>query len=310
MRLRLDLAYDGGDFYGWARQPNLRTVQGTLEDALYKVLRVHDGDSCFPLRLTVAGRTDTGVHASYQVCHLDVSESVLQNCVGHTNLTPVKALEYRLRGVLPKDISIHSVSIAPSGFDARFSALDRTYVYRISDAANRENLDPRMRGFVLQIDYDLDVNSMNQAAQMIVGLHDFGSFARPNPGGTTIRCVKKAVWNRVCLDGCASVCSDIASRSTGNIPPIEHGLIEFTIVADAFAHNMVRSLVQACVQVGCGKRSVDWFKYKIENPIREGSTGPIAANGLTLEYVEYPPKDQLEVRANAIRARRTLEELD
>ena len=302
MRLRLDLAYDGGDFYGWAKQPTLRTVQGVLEDALHKVLRVNKSDASEPLRLSVAGRTDTGVHASYQVCHLDVSESVLQNCVGHTNLTPVKALEYRLCGVLPKDISIHSVSIAPSGFDARFSALDRTYVYRISDAANRANLDPRMRGFVLQLDYDLNVDAMNQAASLIVGLHDFGSFARPNPGGTTIRCVKKAVWNRVFQGSCLS-------KSTGKIPSIENGLLEFTIVADAFAHNMVRSLVGACVQVGCAKRSVDWFKNKIENPIREGSTGPIAANGLTLEYVEYPKDEELAARANAIRAKRTIEEL-
>ncbi|MDK7784829.1 tRNA pseudouridine(38-40) synthase TruA [Bifidobacterium sp. UMB6791A] len=302
MRLRLDLAYDGGDFYGWAKQPTLRTVQGVLEDALHKVLRVNKDDASEPLRLSVAGRTDTGVHASYQVCHLDVSESVLQNCVGHTNLTPVKALEYRLCGVLPKDISIHSVSVAPSGFDARFSALDRTYVYRISDAANRANLDPRMRGFVLQLDYDLNVDAMNQAASLIVGLHDFGSFARPNPGGTTIRCVKKAVWNRVCVGSCLS-------KSTGKIPCIENGLIEFTIVADAFAHNMVRSLVGACVQVGRAKRSVDWFKNKIENPIREGSTGLIAANGLTLEYVEYPKDEELGARANAIRAKRTIEEL-
>ena len=302
MRLRLDLAYDGGDFYGWAKQPTLRTVQGVLEDALHKVLRVNKSDASEPLRLSVAGRTDTGVHASYQVCHLDVSEFVLQNCVGHTNLTPVKALEYRLCGVLPKDISIHSVSIAPSGFDARFSALDRTYVYRISDAANRANLDPRMRGFVLQLDYDLNVDAMNQAASLIVGLHDFGSFARPNPGGTTIRCVKKAVWNRVFQGSCLS-------KSTGKIPSIENGLLEFTIVADAFAHNMVRSLVGACVQVGCAKRSVDWFKNKIENPIREGSTGPIAANGLTLEYVEYPKDEELAARANAIRAKRTIEEL-
>lgn len=302
MRLRLDLAYDGSGFYGWAKQPDLRTVQGVLEEALHKVLRVNKSDASEPLRLSVAGRTDTGVHASYQVCHLDVSESVLQNCVGHTNLTPVKALEYRLCGVLPKDISIHSVSIAPSGFDARFSALDRTYVYRISDAANRANLDPRMRGFVLQLDYDLNVDAMNQAASLIVGLHDFGSFARPNPGGTTIRCVKKAVWNRVFVGSCLS-------KSTGKIPCIENGLLEFTIVADAFAHNMVRSLVGACVQVGCAKRSVDWFKNKIENPIREGSTGPIAANGLTLEYVEYPKDEELGARANAIRAKRTIEEL-
>lgn len=298
MRIRLDFAYDGSDFYGWAKQPTLRTVQGELESALHKVLRVPEGDESEPLRLTVAGRTDTGVHAAHQVCHLDVSQSVLENCIGHMSCDSLSALEYRLRHVLPADIAIHKVSEAPEGFDARFSALERTYVYRIIDNSGFALVDPRMRGFVLKIDYALDVDAMNQVAKMMVGLHDFGSFARPNPGGTTIREVKKAYWERIG-----------ESTSERRVPPLEQGLLEFTIVADAFAHNMVRSLVNASVQIGMGKRTLDWFNEKIHNPIREGSTGPIAPHGLTLENVAYPPDDELGVRADAIRARRELSEL-
>lgn len=298
MRIRLDFAYDGSDFYGWAKQPTLRTVQGEFESALHKVLRVPEGDESEPLRLTVAGRTDTGVHAAHQVCHLDVSESVLENCIGHMSCDLLSALEYRLRHVLPADIAIHKVCEAPEGFDARFSALERTYVYRIIDNSGFAFVDPRMRGFVLKIDYALDVDAMNQAAKMMVGLHDFGSFARPNPGGTTIREVKKAYWERI------GQCT-----SERSVPPLEQGLLEFTIVADAFAHNMVRSLVNASVQIGMGKRTLDWFNEKIHNPIREGSTGPIAPHGLTLENVAYPPDDELGVRADAIRARRELSEL-
>ena len=151
---------------------------------------------------------------------------------------------------------------------------------------------------MLKIDYALDVDAMNQAAKMMVGLHDFGSFARPNPGGTTIREVKKAYWERI------GQCT-----SERRVPPLEQGLLEFTIVADAFAHNMVRSLVNASVQIGRGKRSLDWLYEKINTPIREGSTGPIAPQGLTLEYVAYPPDDELASRAEQIRARRDSAEL-
>ena len=194
VRLRLDLAYDGGAFYGWARQPTLRTVQGELEQALHTILRVPADDPDEPLRLTVAGRTDTGVHALHQVCHLDVWESTLDRCVGHMGVPAPEALFRRLSRMVPDDIAIHAVSVAPEGFDARFSALERTYVYRICDDARP--VDPRMRGFVLALDDRLDLDAMNAAAAMTIGLHDFGSFATPNPGGTTIREVKRslATW--------------------------------------------------------------------------------------------------------------------
>ena len=305
VRLRLDLAYDGGAFYGWARQPTLRTVQGELEQALHTILRVPADDPDETLRLTVAGRTDTGVHALHQVCHLDVGEATLERCVGHMGVPAPEALFRRLSRMVPDDIAIHAVSVAPEGFDARFSALERTYVYRICDDARP--VDPRMRGFVLALDDRLDLDAMNAAAAMTIGLHDFGSFATPNPGGTTIREVKQAHWSRIPVSPLVPGASGGAGTAGGyTVPAAESGLVCFTIVADAFARNMVRSLVNACVKVGQGRKDLDWFAEKMATPLREGSTGPIAPQGLTLEHVAYPAADQLAARAEAIRAKRTL----
>ena len=305
VRLRLDLAYDGGAFYGWAKQPTLRTVQGELEQALHTILRVPADDPDEPLRLTVAGRTDTGVHALHQVCHLDVGESTLDRCVGHMGVPAPEALFRRLSRMVPDDIAIHAVSVAPKGSDARFSALERTYVYRICDDARP--VDPRMRGFVLPLDDRLDLDAMNAAAAMTIGLHDFGSFATPNPGGTTIREVKRAHWSRIPVSPLVPGASGGAGTAGGyTVPAAESGLVCFTIVADAFARNMVRSLVNACVKVGQGRKDLNWFAEKMATPLREGSTGPIAPQGLTLEHVAYPAADQLAARAEAIRAKRTL----
>ena len=312
MRLRIDLGYDGGGFYGWALQPDVRTVQGEVENAIRRILRVPPDDPEDPVRLVVAGRTDTGVHASHQVCHVDINASTLSRAKGHMRVSAVTALEHRLQRIVPNDIAIHSVSAAPEGFDARFSALERTYVYRITDRGSE--VDPRLRGCVLHIDDELDIDAMNQAAAMTIGLHDFGSFATPNPGGTTIREVKRACWDRVSLTPlCASITPQTGQVTTESatepyvVPTLESGLVCFTIVADAFARNMVRSLVNACVQVGVGKRDIGWFAGKMEVPQREGSTGPIAPQGLTLEHVAYPPDSQLASRAQSIRAVRTLQ---
>ncbi|PLS32099.1 tRNA pseudouridine synthase A [Bifidobacterium margollesii] len=352
MRLRIDLGYDGTGFYGWARQPQLRTVQGEVESALRKILHLtgepgrQDGEPREQeIRLTVAGRTDTGVHALHQVCHIDIEPEILERCVGHMQASPTEALYRRLRRVVPDDIAIHAVSVAPEGFDARFSALERTYVYRVSDAG--QPVDPRTRGFVVAIDDPLDIEAMNEAAAHTIGLHDFGSFATPNPGGTTIRNVKLARWTRVptlpltgveteqqagetqagetpvgktqagktqsgetMTDSMGEGTSEIADGASASgryvTSHVESGLVCFTIVADAFARNMVRSLVNGCLQVGRGRKTVEWFAGKIAEPVREGSTGPAAAKGLTLEHVQYPADDQLAERAQAIRAKRTL----
>ena len=310
VRLRMDLAYDGGGFHGWARQPGLRTVQGCIEHALSLITGVRRSGGevthsqvVWEPRLVVAGRTDTGVHASHQVAHLDVPTIVLKACKGHMGVDGVSALERRLRHLLPADIVLLGLRSAPMGFDARFSALERTYLYRVIQGGRPG--DPRMRGYVLDLEGTLDLQAMNEAAAECVGLHDFGSFARPNPGGTTIRKVLAAHWDLIPNVNLFETAPE--QTAVGYLPPfMESGLTIFRIVADAFAHNMVRSLVAACIQVGLGRRSVQWFADKVAHPLREGSTGPIAARGLTLEHVAYPPDDQLAERAQAIRARRTL----
>lgn len=314
-RLRLDLAYDGTDFHGWARQPGLRTVQGELESAIDTVLRVpvaQDGRG--GVSVVVAGRTDSGVHAAHQVCHMDIDQRFLDAAVGHMNVGPVEAFARRLRRKLPPDVAVLSVEPAPDGFDARFSALERTYVYRIGD--DGADFDPRIRGHVAYMEGTLDVDAMNDAIAHAVGLHDFGSFATPNPGGTTIRLVKYARWIRVPhtplgpweRDGSATVDDNESSLGAEalDIPVEESGLVCLAIVADAFAHNMVRCLVGAAIKVGQGDRNAAWFADKVAQPLREGSTGPSPACGLTLERVRYPDAALLAERARSIRAKRTL----
>ncbi len=305
VRLRIDLAYDGGAFHGWATQPGMRTVQGEIEDVLHTVLRVPRSPE-HGLRLTVAGRTDTGVHAAHQVCHFDVDEHILEGCIGHMNVPAHEALCRRLSRMVPSDIAIHNVTVAPEGFDARFSACERTYVYRIND--NDRSVDPRMRGFVLALHDSLDIDAMNAAAALMVGLHDFGSFAIPHSGGTTIRKVISATWTRLGERALVEGSGEPAAYCGAGyaVPASESGLVVFTIAADAFARNMVRSLVNACVAVGLGKRDVAWFRSKIDTPQREGVTGPIAPHGLTLEHVAYPPDNELATRAQNNRAQRTL----
>ena len=140
-------------------------------------------------------------------------------------------------------------------------------MYRVADRASE--VDPRLRGFVLHLDADLDVAAMNEAAAMTIGLHDFGSFATPNPGGTTIREVKTAYWRRIptrplVVDGMGS---DTARR-----PPNPTCCASPSSPTPSLA-NMVRSLVGGCIQVGMGKRSTDWFREKMAVPLREAPQG-------------------------------------
>jgi tRNA pseudouridine38-40 synthase len=222
VRLRLDLAYDGAGFHGWARQPGLRTVQGDLEGALDTVLRVQ-GSS-----LTVAGRTDTGVHARGQVAHLDADPETVAAVAGRAEPDAYAALVRRLNGVLGTDVRVRRVVAAPTGFDARFSAIWRRYCYRIVD--DRAAVDPLARGHVLAWGRALDLDRMNEAAALLLGEHDFASFCRKREGATTIRSLLELSWARV------------------------DGIAEATVRADAFCHNMVRSLVGCLVAVGEGRQ--------------------------------------------------------
>ena len=170
VRLRIDLAYDGTDFHGWARQKpqhdgrELRTVQGVVEDNLSLVLRA-------PLQLTVAGRTDAGVHAAGQVCHVDVpAESLQQRSIDGE---PHKLVR-RLSRLLPDDIRINAVAFAPAGFDARFSALRRHYEYRVS--AHPGGVLPTRARDTAAWAAPVDFTAMQDAADALVGFHDFAAF--------------------------------------------------------------------------------------------------------------------------------------
>ena len=274
MRLRIDLAYDGAGFHGWARQNGLRTVQGELEDALDTILRTSRSG------LTVAGRTDTGVHARGQVAHVDLDPDLLGASVGRAADAPEGALLRRLNGILGPDVRVHAVSPAPDGFDARFSAVWRRYCYRIADEP--PTVDPLTRGHVLAWPRPLDLDRMNEAAVLLVGEQDFASFCKRREGATTIRTLLDLSWTRV------------------------DGVAEATVRADAFCHNMVRSLVGCMIAVGEGRREPGWAAELLARKERDPAVSVAHAHGLTLEEVGYPPDDELAARAEGTRARRIL----
>lgn len=283
VRVRIDLAYDGTDFAGWARQPGLRTVQGLVEDGLALVLRsAHWGTP--PPRVTVAGRTDAGVHARGQVLHVDIPAAVWDAVPGRSDRTPAESLLIRLAGVLPADVVARRVQVAPEGFDARFSAVARRYVYRICDDAALR--DPLRRHHVLWTRRPLDVAAMREGAARVLGRHDFAAYCKPRPGATTIRTLDELTWERP-TDG------------------PDAGLVVATVRADAFCHSMVRALVGASLAVGEGRRGVDWPAELLVGGRRDPGGAVVAARGLTLEEVVYPPDAELAGWATRTRAVRS-----
>ncbi|MGL5809822.1 MAG: tRNA pseudouridine(38-40) synthase TruA, partial [Nocardioides sp.] len=272
VRLRLDLAYDGTDFHGWATQPGLRTVQGVLEGALCTVLRVP------ALRVTCAGRTDTGVHARHQVAHADVDDAAgsLTAALGGATDEAVGRLAARLNRLLDADVRVRRVSIAPDGFDARFSALARCYRYRICD--DPVLADPLSRHEVLTWPRALGIEMMAEASLSLLGEHDFAAFCKRRAGATTVRELHEFSWTRA-----------------------PAGLVVATVRADAFCHHMVRSLVGCLLAVGDGSRPPDWPTRLLVAGVRDSTAQVAPAHGLTLESVSYPDAGQLAARAEATR---------
>jgi tRNA pseudouridine38-40 synthase len=270
VRLRLDLAYDGTDFHGWASQPSLRTVQGLVEAALAQVLRVD------AVPVTCAGRTDTGVHARGQVVHLDVPPDVLEAAAGRSAAPSVDALVRRLNGVLPADVRVRRGQEAPDGFDARFSAVWRRYAYRIAD--DPALVDPLARRWVLAWPRRLDVDAMNAAGAALVGEHDFAAFCKKREGATTVRTLLDLRWVR-----------DDAGRAVAEVR------------ADAFCHHMVRALVGCLLSVGEGRRPPSWAADVLAHGVRDPAVTVVPAHGLTLEEVGYPADADLARQATAAR---------
>lgn len=266
MRLRIDLGYDGTAFSGWARQPTQRTVEQTVDDALQQALRLPQ-----PPGLTVAGRTDAGVHARGQVVHVDVPIAAWAAIQGR--------LVTRLRSLLPEDVRVSSAQVAPVDFDARFAATSRRYAYRLSDEPG--GVDPLRRHDVLWNPRPLDVAAMDAAASLLVGEHDFVAFCRQRAGASTVRRLLDFGWSR-----------------QGD------GLVVASVVADAFCHNMVRSMVGASIAVGEGRRAVSWPREVLAETARSSSVMVVPGHGLVLEEVTYPSDDLLAARVAQARQRR------
>ncbi|MFF8646811.1 tRNA pseudouridine(38-40) synthase TruA [Streptomyces griseoluteus] len=269
VRIRLDLSYDGTDFHGWAKQAGgRRTVQGEIEDALRTVTRSKE-----TYELTVAGRTDAGVHARGQVAHVDLPEPVWAE---HR-----EKLLKRLAGRLSKDVRVWSLTEAPPGFNARFSAVWRRYAYRVTD--NPGGVDPLLRNHVLWHDWPLDVDVMNEAARALLGEHDFAAYCKRREGATTIRTLQELSLVRGA-----------------------DGVITATVRADAFCHNMVRSLIGALLFTGDGHRGPEWPGKVLAAGVRDSAVHVVRPHGLTLEEVGYPADELLAARNKEARNRRSL----
>lgn len=267
VRLRLDIAYDGTEFSGWARQNGLRTVCGEIEEKLGAVLRT-------PLQLTVAGRTDAGVHAAGQVAHVDVPAESLPD--------DPSRLVRRLARFLPKDVRITRISRAPQHFDARFSAMRRHYEYRLTTA--EYGADPLRARDIVSYPKVLDLDVMRSASARLVGLHDFAAFCKRREGATTVRDLQRFDWER---DG---------------------EIFTAFVSADAFCWSMVRSLVGAVLAVGEGRRDLGWVDELLRERSRASSILVAPAHGLSLVRVDYPDDADLAARKDITRDIRTLPE--
>ena len=258
-RLRIDIAYDGTAFFGWATQPDRRTIQDLVEEAIARISR---GD----VESVVAGRTDAGVHATGQVIHVDLPDAVFADGLTYIDL------RYKLNRILDEDVRIMEISDAPEGFHARFSALRRIYTYKILD--NNDVIPPLSRYDVAPWYRPLDADLMNKASQLVLGHHDFAAFCKFKEGGTTIRTLEKYQWHRD-----------------------ETGLLVAEVVADAFCYSMVRNLVGAVVCVADGRKDPSWMAELLANKERVSDSLVFPARGLSLTRVEYPTNDQLIERA-------------
>jgi len=265
VRVRLDVAYDGTAFSGWAAQPDRRTVAGVLTAALERLLG--------PVRgLTAAGRTDAGVHAAGQVCHVDVPAG---------RWAPLaETVVRRLAALLPDDVRVTAATEVPAVFDARFSALSRRYAYRVSDAPY--GATPLRRHDTLAWPRPLDLAALRAACPGLLGEHDFAAYCKRKEHATTVRAISRLDWHRD-----------------------PDGVLVATVEADAFCQAMVRSLVGALLAVGDGRRPVEWPASLLARTERANEVNVAPPHGLTLVAVTYPQDAAgLAARAEATRRRR------
>lgn len=264
-RLRIDLAYDGAPYSGFARQRDRTTVQGAVEDALARLLGR-------PVATTGAGRTDRGVHALGQVLHGDVEVDARSEPL----LARPDVLRARLGHVLGATMTVWSVRRVPPSFDARFSATARHYRYRLVDT---DAPDPLRRHDRWCVGEGLDLAAMRRAARVLVGEHDLAAFCRRAPGRTTVRRLDVVALSR-----------PAPAR------------IDVRLVGPAFCHQQVRAIVGCLVAVGRGQRPPEWLAGVLEGRDRSAAAPLAPPHGLTLERVAYGRRWPASPPAAAVRA--------
>ena len=242
MRYFIDLSYNGRAYHGWQIQPDVTTVQAELNHALSTVLRV-------PLECMGAGRTDTGVHAKQMIAHFDIDTKI-----------DVKDIVYKLNVYLPKDIHINAIHKVHPEIHARFEALSRTYVYKVSRTKNAFKYQSE-HTYTLPLDVDL----MNQAAKILFEYTDFQCFSKVKTDVKTYDCtIMEAQWQ------------------------VDNNSLNFTIKADRFLRNMVRAIVGTMIEVGAKKRTLEEFRKIIASKNRSNAGTSAPARGLYLINIEYP----------------------
>ena len=272
-RLKIDLSYDGTHFAGWAKQPDQRTIQFEIEDALTRMTR-------HPVSTIVAGRTDAGVHARHQIIHVDIPAAPhISRYRPDETEWDIENFYFRINQILSRDIRINSVVEAPANFHARFSAEARHYRYKILD--NNRVLSPLQRVDATTWFRELDIDLMNEASAQMLGQQDFATFCRFRPNSTTIRELQRFEWSR---DSDGFVIADLS--------------------ADAFGWNMVRNLVGAAVCVGESRYPVSWMKEILTAKSRVSDSYVFPSSGLTLMHVDYPADEDLLARIDMTLARR------
>lgn len=243
MRYFMELSYKGTAYNGWQRQDNAPSVQQTLEEAMSRFMRE-------PIAVTGAGRTDTGVHAAYYVLHFDCANAI-ENC---------DDFAYRINAILPSDIAVHSVTNVADDAHARFDAVCREYKYYVSTAKN-----PFICETAWSFTGQLDVEAMNEAAEVLLCTEDFTTFGKLHSGNKT--------------NICKVTCAEWSKRGD---------MLVFTIRADRFLRNMVRSITGSLVDVGRGKTSPDEFGNIVRSRDLQQATNSAPAQGLFLSDVKYP----------------------
>jgi len=254
--IRLDIEYDGTDFAGWAKQPGSPSIEASLEEALGRILQQ-------PVALSVAGRTDAGVHARGQVASFQVAGFQLADDPGASGIDLGK-LRRSANKLLPPSIVIRRASEAPAGFDARFSAVSRSYAYRV---LNREYPSPFRGRFIHYYAGRLDHDLLEQAAALIPGCHDFTAFTPTvTEHDSFVREITRSEWR------------------------MEENLLVYRVTASGFLRNMVRVLVGTMLEIGRGYRPIAELPELLMGAGRPAAGKTAPPQGLCLEKVEYPPE--------------------